>query len=145
MNKRTLISAANALDKARELMNDNGRHWIKGQLSGKKNGEVAYCSLGGIDRASKRNSKANHLAKVLLAEIITGEERPSKREPYPNQTELTSMYRDRTWAQNKIWRYNDSPNTRWSGVSTRFKKAAKKARKLAEGKEVLDSTKANRK
>lgn len=36
---------------ARDLMNNGGKHWIKGALSRRKQGEVSYCALGGIQAA----------------------------------------------------------------------------------------------
>ena len=48
MNVRSVLS------KARKIMNNDGKHWVRGYFKIRREGEYAYCSLGGIREALKQ-------------------------------------------------------------------------------------------
>lgn len=129
MNAKVHQRAIEILNEAREKMNDKGRHWIKGRFRGKnKKGEDSFCSIGAL-RSVSRKTKARKVATIALAELIDPKRMEARREVLENfhgkkeGREIESaLYNE---AESIIIRYNDGYRTRWSGVSSKFKKAAK--------------------
>lgn len=125
MNIKVQQRAIEILNEARERMNDKGRHWIKWHYRAKKDGEQAYCSVGAL-MATSRKTKARMVATIALAdEIAPGRMEDARHslvnigsEPYVRNC----LYQE---AKSVIIIYNDDYHTRWSGVSSKFKKAAK--------------------
>ncbi len=106
------------LREARDLMNDGGKHWIKGKLSRTSKGEKSYCAIGavctvvGVRRSQTRISKEARPALLALAEEI---------------------WDDRAARGHSVWRYTDDYNilstiygsTTWKDIKRVFTKAAK--------------------
>jgi hypothetical protein len=93
---------ADKLEVALQAMNDGGKHWIKGSLTGKlDDGSLTYCSIGSIDAHSDGTVRA--LALWLLGSVCGGD----------------------------IVAFNDYPATSWEDVQQVFSVAVMHARRLA--------------
>lgn len=102
---------------ARELMNDKGRHWIRGAIKAKINGEMCYCSLGALFEARRSAGASNEIlnaAQVQLAEIV----RPDMINPF--STELIGP-------RLTITTWNDTRASGWEEVDEKFRAAAMRA------------------
>jgi hypothetical protein len=96
--KYTNQDVADVLLKARDLMNNRGKHWIKGQMKKRlSNGEYGYCSMGAIEAATQ--SKALQRRAYLALRNVTD----------PTGVAF----------------FNDFHTTTWGDVSRAFRKAAK--------------------
>lgn len=123
MNKRDKRKVMRALIKARELMNNRGRHWTKRNLKQHEKGEPVFCALGGLNEVTTGRQGYSYLgpryedpildeAKLVLAETISG------RRP-----------RSVVTAETIIFQFNDHVNTKWGDVSRKFRTAARRIEK----------------
>lgn len=106
------------LKTARFLMNDNGKHWIKGRLSRKKSVGMCYCSIGAIRAASDNPSEVETAVKAL-ATIGLGMDDPGVR--YGDERGFFPY-------RYKIENWNDRPSTTWKDVDATFRKAVRSLR-----------------
>ena len=85
------VEVAAKLREALQAMNDGGRHWIKGALTGQaEDGSATYCSIGSVEATSEGTVGA--LALWLLANVAGGD----------------------------IAGFNDHPTTTWENVEAVF-------------------------
>jgi hypothetical protein len=100
---------AEVLDQAIALMNDGGKHWIKGSYRAwnVEDGLPAFCSVGAINYAlpgfaddDVRKETIRVLAAAVPAKFFPGEE---------------------SWKRVIVW--NDAPETTWEDVKSIFDEA----------------------
>lgn len=107
------------LSNARKLMNDEGKHWLKGRLSRKKKIGMCYCSIGAIRAA------ADNLAEARAASDVLGQHGlgfgPTKRNSYYYGRAAMPF-------RGSIETWNDDPRTTWQDVDRAFRKAIRKVR-----------------
>lgn len=106
---------------ARDLMNDNGAHWIKRSLRQQlswRTGHFGYCALGGIftvagkpfhpgSAAAYKLNNDTRPVVYALAHAITG------KVPASDASAVAT-----------VWRWNDAYRTTWDTVHNTFTKAA---------------------
>lgn len=98
-----------ALLAAVELMNDTGRHWIRGHFRARNaDGETAYCAIGGIREVTKGNAQLRKAVYRALNKAI--------RKGYAQHRISAIMY------------WNDTSRS-WNEVKAGFQRAAKEVLK----------------
>ena len=111
---KDLKARRDVLLRARDKMNDSGRHWVKGFYKtftkGKVEGEACYCAVGAI-KASTRNKLLRESAYEDL--IMFGG---------INSQLFSSVFHDN---ERKIINWNDDWNRTWEEIDSAFRKAAK--------------------
>lgn len=112
------------LKNARDLMNDSGRHWIKGEYYGHKKGEQAYCSVGALRKSGSRRPAAYRSSIIALATVIDPDRMKSSRE-HALKHSLDVNRHLASVAESIIVNWNDHPNRRWLDVDRKFRKAIK--------------------
>lgn len=106
--------AADILEEAVLLMNDSGRHWIKGILSGKnKKGEQSFCAVGAIQEVSRRKDISLIDGPVLVAENALAD--TIGRNSYQSGAA-------------RIMSYNDHNSTTWKGLKDKFERTIRRLR-----------------
>lgn len=98
-SKRNEYDASRRVLKALRLMNDSGRHWIKGHLERVlQDGSKAYCMVGGLDAALGTGGygSENSLEAMTILAVAN------------------HMYRGRRW--DSIPSFNDVPARRWEHI-----------------------------
>ena len=108
---------------ARELMNNRGKHWLRGAFRSKnpKTGEVSFCSVGAVREVGGRGINArvyHYLHEALPPEF--------QAKPYYGRTKVVASQKS-----NAIIAFNDRYGRKWGEVSKLFRKAAKLAEKDA--------------
>lgn len=105
------------LREARDKMNDNGKHWIRGdyfkRIRGRGN---CYCSIGAIHSVTRKKHE-REAAYLALCERGVGS---STRNSYGTINPYT--------AESNIIRWNDNFNRTWSDVNKAFRKAVRNLR-----------------
>jgi hypothetical protein len=118
----TPTRVAKVLKKARDLMNDQGAHWIQGRLRSRNTatGEVSFCSVGAVMEAAMgdENSLIRREALLVLAESVD----PS----FKRDGEFFGGVIDT--AKGIVIRWNDSPDRHWTVVDKKFAEAQERAR-----------------
>lgn len=108
---------------ARNNINDNGKHWIKGALRRKRKDGYAYCSVGAINAVEGITAQERRDALYILG--LKGLElKPDK------YNTVKYKYEGHHWAPfaNAIKRFNDSVGTEWDDVNRVFRKAIRSLR-----------------
>lgn len=106
----TDADVADVLEKAREKMNDEGVHWIKGAYRKFFKGRgQCYCSSGAI----RSITRSNVLRDQAFGALAKGLPQGGKH------------------AENKIIRWNDSEVRTWKDVDNRFRKTVERLRSAA--------------
>lgn len=143
MSKTRALAVARLLSNARELMNDGGKHWIKGRLEQASWLGASYCAMGGLGKAAtngpvydavriaqmKQYKKVAPIlrdATILLAEVIEGKTVIGK--DYDGQEDPVLEE-----AQDIVIAFNDGRHTDWTIMSRKFKVAERRARMIANG------------
>ena len=105
------------LRSARDKMNDEGKHWIKGRLSRKKAVGMCYCSLGAINAVTPDRNERRAAKEALVA---LGLERslPSIEHSGRRRSEVEAI----------VYTFNDSQRTSWRDVDRVFRKAVRALR-----------------
>lgn len=106
--------AVRALDRAVELMNDEGAHWAKGSYRKyNDDNEVAYCSVGAIRKVlpywsvgGSEDHKAYESAVIALAQTVSDEAIDDEHD-----------------AWNDVIEWNDRASTKWEQVKEAFSAA----------------------
>lgn len=108
--------AAALLERAHELMNDGGKHWMQGAYSLKNEGTgaLSYCAAGAIleARGSKMTESVRARALAALGGAIA--------------TKEAGALRSGDWVT--IINWNDDPRRTWAEVSSMFKTAIRQLR-----------------
>jgi hypothetical protein len=109
MDMTVNLRASQLLERALERMNEEGRHWVKGNYRRLlENGEYGYCAIGSIDNDQKADGVASYHAVRALNAARSG----------------YSLDRA-TGARSLIVTWNDSTKTTWEDVKTVFTRAIK--------------------
>lgn len=138
MHANTRRAVGRALTRARDMMNDNGAHWIKHSIRGYKKGEIAYCSLGAIIHSTPDGTPVDNyggkvirqLAKISLARVIDPDRMAAEESKLndifkgPHNEDMIRRNLART-AGEVITTWNDHPDRRWRDVDRKFRKAVK--------------------
>jgi hypothetical protein len=106
------------LTEARNKMNDEGAHWIKGRLSRKKKVGMCYCALGAINAATKDNEE-RLAAKDALIRFGLG------RTPHISSSAFARKGVMKRVLEPIIYTFNDSVTTSWNDVDAAFRKAVR--------------------
>ncbi len=127
----TAEEVADVLDRAIELMNDTGKHWVQGRFQQCLDDpdEFAYCSVGAIRKAagiSNVDFNDNPVSSAAVAAVA--------RAYLPiTKDQLRDEWHSGT--ANVVMNWNDSNGTAWEQVVRRFKRA--RTRVLARAKKGL--------
>lgn len=118
------------LDRAIELMNDNGAHWTQGAfVRFPPHGDAAkYCSVGAIRKAAGANPDQGDPNNVVVVAAIQAVARAT----IPYDVGLRSEERGGDWAGNLVIGWNDSADTTWNKVVARFRRARARVEKRAK-------------
>jgi len=113
VSKYTPKEIAKGLELALSLMNDGGKHWIKGAWR-KKNmkGELCFCTNGGINEAARRMGLPPSFAEAMKRELVR--HGLGKRVGYYERT-----------PSDQIMDWNDTGSTRWGDVRKAFTRGIK--------------------
>lgn len=159
--------ATRLLRKARDLMNDNGAHWVQGSFKrtlhyGKNIGEheYGYCSVGGLNEAAGRSgvdrtyageNTAMALAICELANTILKD--PKNAEIVKKSSYLKSVLNRRKKktlspsssldigdAFSVVIAFNDSKDNDWNGVDSVFKNTAVRLERRAKAQAKREKT-----
>lgn len=115
--KLTGKQIARVLEKARKLMNDNGKHWKKEEYECRLNdGSYAYCARGAIRKSMLTLYPAHVKDHKYYDDHLLGEE------------PVLKALRKFTTKGKKIETWNDSERRTWEQVDAAFRKAAELAR-----------------
>lgn len=126
MDKTPDSKAVALLERAHELMNEEGRHWIKGNyrrtIGTLKNGEdeFGYCSVGALEAAlTEQYGKPDRIGLAV-----------DYYEPYYGAlSALGEVIRPGdAGGSGTVISFNDNPKTTWTDVSTTFKAAIARLR-----------------
>lgn len=119
--RATPARVAKVLKQARDLMNDQGAHWIQGKLrkTDPKTGEVSFCSVGAIQHIAKgpENAELRLEALMTLAETVSVSF---------DRTRIFGAPGDAARGAVIIW--NDNPARSWDAIDAKFAEAQKRAR-----------------
>lgn len=120
------------LREAREKINDNGAHWIKGALKRKLRkkeyeGEYAYCSIGALNAVEGITAQEKRDAAYILG--TKGLELNPKWD-WRGYGGLSKRPGERNWLPFKdhIISFNDRYSTTWKDVDKAFRKAIRSVR-----------------
>lgn len=115
----TSEEVARTLDKAVELMNDSGKHWIKGRYVSDEpmdDGRPGYCSVGAIEAATRQLpdlAELDYSARVSVQFAAV-------------KALATAYGRDpETWFDHNqvVINWNDRSDTTWDKIVKRFERA----------------------
>jgi hypothetical protein len=113
---------ADALKRARDLMNDYGAHWIKGHWEQTlENGERGFCSVGALRDVT--GSRENSVLLAALQALLASEQ---------VRTDSPDLSAVATGSVNAIAdvivAWNDDPNRTWPEVDVLFTQTEERVR-----------------
>ena len=120
------------LIKARDLMNDGGKHWMQGEfekqfyVTGQIDVETSYCSVGAINKASVGDSYPELNPSILS--FLKKRKRKLSDQVCRDLFELGGLkiFRKQKYVnKNSVVDWNDHHKTTWSEVDAAFAKAIK--------------------
>lgn len=115
--------AARTLRSALRRMNRGGKHWVQGQLTRRKDGELSFCSVGSI-RYGRAQRETQRVALIALAEEISPEKMKVLR------IQACEEFRGNAWfarrVESVVTDWNDAPWRRWDQIGSVFESAAKR-------------------
>lgn len=120
---------ASYVQAARELMNDEGRHWVQGHFVVPVHealGEFAYCSYGALRRATEEYSgqaSYNVLSALCLA-LAEDEEIGATH----LDADLEEARDEGANAYSRVVRFNDAEGRKWEEVEAAFKRTEERLR-----------------
>ena len=115
--------AARMLIRARRLLNDGGKHWIKGNFKRDiKPGVVGYCSVGALlhvrdSKPDLSDPDAYERAMRMLADTVF--------ETYAEEAAVEDAYDvNEEDSETIITTWNDQGNRTWNDIDEAFRKSA---------------------
>lgn len=118
MSERRAEAVARALERAREMMNDSGSHWIKGAMRSRMEQGMCYCALGGIYAATRPGPTRDAAVIALAREIDPAAVR---------RAELATPDDVARRCERIITTWNDLRHRTWKQVEAALRRAAEKA------------------
>lgn len=119
------------LERATELINHNGDHWIKGEFQSyypRKDGRYAYCALGAINQAE------HEIYCEGTADIRTC----SRAQIDAKRAVSDAIYELTNGEYMNIPSYNDAPTTTYPDIVKVFDKAIRRAIAIFEDRDYDD-------
>ena len=106
---------ADVLERALELMNDEGKHWLKGEYKGMAtDGKHNFCSAGAIMEATETASSVDPVNIAIFTQLA----RDLPDAPVPHSSDPLD----------RIVTFNDNESTTWQDVVSVFRKAVARLR-----------------
>lgn len=106
-----------ALFDLHDLLNNSGRHWIKGMFEREIAGEMCYCLAGGVYALTKWDGPYHGLCHEMF-ELLANELEKWPGRVFPDDFEGACMA------------FNDDDNTYWPNVETVIHKAIGTSRRV---------------
>lgn len=128
MAKSQNLAAANALREARELMNDSGKHWHKGNWDvDLDDGSKAYCSAGALRKVTGFRPSVDEYDGTIGLALAALAADPEVNEYVLERIEYNELSPE-TSDLDRVINWNDDVARTWEDISAAFERAEQRLR-----------------